>query len=364
MPPINLTEGAIAILTNREAHAEDFKPVLQITDIRLVNTQNQNNNNERYRILLSDGEFLQQGMLATQKNDLIRSQQIQKGSIIQMNQFVCNNIQNRMIIIVIELDILLETCDTIGEPKHYLPNGISPSVPRPAAPLQPSTNQSGGLSGSPQSFTAVSATSSSAPRSNMPGGMQSPESTRSIGYNTSSAESMNPVANYGGSNSSISRESGLQGNQQGQYGNQFTGSQFAPPGSTGMCMSCNSCGGTGHSASNCPSIMSGQVQAYGGGFGNKVTSGMSSDGASGECYKCHQFGHWARDCPGVSNAPPANNMTPASGMSSGGASGECYKCHQLGHWARDCPGVSSAPAANNMTPGRYGNPPRQRVGGF
>ena len=88
MPPINLTEGAIAILTNREAHAEDFKPVLQITDIRLVNTQNQNNNNERYRILLSDGEFLQQGMLATQKNDLIRSQQIQKGSIIQMNQFV------------------------------------------------------------------------------------------------------------------------------------------------------------------------------------------------------------------------------------------------------------------------------------
>ncbi|OIT05373.1 PREDICTED: replication protein A 70 kDa DNA-binding subunit A-like isoform X1 [Nicotiana attenuata] len=908
MPPINLTEGAIAILTNGEAHSEDFKPVLQITDIRLVNTQNQNNNNERYRILLSDGEFLQQGMLATQKNDLIRSQQIQKGSIIQMNQFVCNNIQNRMIIIVIELDILHETCDTIGEPKHYLPNGISPSVPRPAAPLQPSTNQSGGLSGSPQSFTAVSATSSSAPRPNMPGGMRSPESNHSIGYNTSSAgnidsgrysstsaplypkaesgpaisraptnnyvrppqpsyqqhpqssyqqppplysnrgpiakneapprivpiaalnpyqgrwtikarvtakaelrhynnqrgdgkvfsfdlidsdggeirvtcfnsvadqfygqiepgrvyliskgslrpaqkaynhlpndheimlestsvvqpcfeddrtipqqqfhfrpisdiealennsvvdvigvvssispsssimrkngtetqrrvlqlkdmsgksveltlwgnfcnaegqtlqsmcdsgaspvlavkagrvndfngksvstistsklftepdfpealklkawferegkntpsvslsrevssigrtdvrktisqikderlgtsekpdwitisatvtfikgenfcypacplmigdrqcnkkvtnngdgkwrcdrcdqtvdeceyryilqfqiqdhtgltwvtafqecgdqimgvsakelyflkyegqdddrftdimrnvlfnkfifklkvkeemfsdeqrvkstvvkaeklnfqseirflldlidknnglesstlppktddttptsgygnagfgsrtiEPMNPVANYGGSNSSISRESGLQGNQQGQYGNKFTGSQFAPPGSTGMYMSCNSCGGTGHSASNCPSIMSGQGQAYGGGFGNRGTSGMSSDGASGECYKCHQFGHWARDCPGVSNAPPANNMTPASGMSSGGASGECYKCHQFGHWARDCPGVSSAPAANNMTPGRYGNPPRQRVGGF
>nr|XP_016444340.1 PREDICTED: replication protein A 70 kDa DNA-binding subunit C-like [Nicotiana tabacum] len=184
------------------------------------------------------------------------------------------------------------------------------------------------------------------------------------GFGSRTIEPMNPVANYGGSNSSISRESGLQGNQQGQYGNQFTGSQFAPPGSTGMYMSCNSCGGTGHSASNCPSIMSGQGQAYGGGFGNRVTSGMSSDGASGECYKCHQFGHWARDCPGVSNAPPATNMTPASGMSSGGASVECYKCHQLGHWARDCPGVSSAPAANNMTPGRYGNPPRQRVGGF
>lgn len=96
MPPINLTEGAVEMLSIGEGHPEEFKPVLQITDVRLVNTQNQTNNNERYRLLLSDGTHIQQGMLATQKNDLIRSQQIRKGTIIQMNEFVRNVIQNRV----------------------------------------------------------------------------------------------------------------------------------------------------------------------------------------------------------------------------------------------------------------------------
>lgn len=95
MPPINLTEGAIAMLSSGDAQGTDIKPVLQVADIRLVNTQNQNNN-ERYRILLSDGSFTQQGMLATQRNDLVRSEKLQKGSIVQLTQFVCNVIQNRM----------------------------------------------------------------------------------------------------------------------------------------------------------------------------------------------------------------------------------------------------------------------------
>jgi len=84
------------MLSIGEGHPEEFKPVLQITDVRLVNTQNQTNNNERYRILISDGTHIQQGMLATQKNDLIRSQQIRKGTIIQMKEFVRNVIQNRV----------------------------------------------------------------------------------------------------------------------------------------------------------------------------------------------------------------------------------------------------------------------------
>lgn len=193
MPPVNLTDGAVEMLSIGEWNSEEFKPVLQIVDVRLVNTQNQSNNNERYRLLISDGVYQQQGMLATQKNDLIRSKRIQKGSIIQMKEFVRNVIQNRVIIIIIELDIVLETCDQIGDPKHYLrpdSSSTTPSVPRPAAPLQPSANQFGGVSVNPQSFASVSATSGSNPRPNMAGGMQSPETNRSSGYNTSSAGNM------------------------------------------------------------------------------------------------------------------------------------------------------------------------------
>ncbi|CAN4076368.1 unnamed protein product [Withania somnifera] len=183
MQPANLTDGAVEMLSIGEWNSEEFKPVLQIVDVRLVNTQNQSNNNERYRLLISDGVYQQQGMLATQKNDLIRSKRIQKGSIIKMKEFVRNVIQNRVIIIIIELDILLETCDQIGDPKHYIRTDCSstPSVPRPAAPLQPSVNQLGGVSVNPQSFV-----SGSTPRPNMAGGMQSPEANRSSGYSTSS----------------------------------------------------------------------------------------------------------------------------------------------------------------------------------
>ena len=93
---VNLTEGAISMLCSGDAQGSDVKPVLQVADIRLVNTQQQSNSNERFRILLSDGCHLQQGMLATQRNELVKSGRLQKGSVVQLTQFVCNVIKDRM----------------------------------------------------------------------------------------------------------------------------------------------------------------------------------------------------------------------------------------------------------------------------
>lgn len=94
---VNLTDGAIPAIATGEAQATGVRPVLQVFDIRIVNTQNNNNNGtERYRLLLSDGIYYQQGMLATQRNELVRSGRLQKGSIVMLNEFVCNVIQSRM----------------------------------------------------------------------------------------------------------------------------------------------------------------------------------------------------------------------------------------------------------------------------
>ncbi|XP_075522665.1 replication protein A 70 kDa DNA-binding subunit A-like isoform X1 [Primulina tabacum] len=198
MPPINLTEGAIALLSSGEAQGTDVKPVLQVADIRLVNTQNQNNNNERYRILLSDGEFTQQGMLATQRNELIRSEMLQKGSIVQLTQFVCNLIQNRMIIIIIDLDVILQKCDPIGEPKQY-PNktdGNAPSIARPTAQVQPANQP---VTGSGPQFYA----SGSAPLPNVGSGIHAPPVME--GRNAGSHSYNSPISNldssrYGSTN--------------------------------------------------------------------------------------------------------------------------------------------------------------------
>lgn len=157
---ISLTEGAIAMLSSGDGQQQvggnEVKPVLQVADVRLVNAQNQNNSaNERYRLLLSDGVHLQQGMLATQRNELVRSQRLQKGSIVQLTQFVCNLIQNRMIIIIIDLDVILERSDPIGDPKQYplKSENVVSSVSKPSAAVPP-VNQPVPASGAPQHFGA------------------------------------------------------------------------------------------------------------------------------------------------------------------------------------------------------------------
>lgn len=146
------------------------------------------------------------------------------------------------------------------------------------------------------------------------------------GFGSVNKESAATLPGYGASTTSVGRDA-MHANQGTSYGSQDGGSRFPSTSSTGMYSNCNSCGGTGHTSANCPSVMSIQAQPYGSSFGNGMNSGGNAGGASGECFKCHQFGHWARDCPGINNAPPAYG-------------------------------------SSNTAPGRYGNLPRQRVGGF
>ncbi|XP_059441764.1 replication protein A 70 kDa DNA-binding subunit E-like [Corylus avellana] len=94
---INLTEGAMMMMCRGELKAEEVKPVLQVIDVKQVSTQaQQHSNTERFRVVLSDGSHHQQGMLATQMNALVKDGRLQKGSVVQLTQFVCNVVQNRM----------------------------------------------------------------------------------------------------------------------------------------------------------------------------------------------------------------------------------------------------------------------------
>ncbi|BFG30809.1 hypothetical protein CerSpe_170830 [Prunus speciosa] len=117
---VKLTEGAIMKICTGEYHDETWKPILQVLDVRMVNTARSGAqpgpDNERYRVLISDGSHHQQGMLGTQKNTLVQQGLLQKGSIVCLKQFTCTQVQNRLIIIIIELDLVLDKCDLIGEP--------------------------------------------------------------------------------------------------------------------------------------------------------------------------------------------------------------------------------------------------------
>ncbi|KAL8267037.1 hypothetical protein R6Q59_004381 [Mikania micrantha] len=164
---VKLTEGAISMICTGKGQPADVKPVIQVLDIRNVQPQTASSEiKERYRLLLSDGSFYQQGMLATQLNDLVRSQQLQRGSIVQLNEFVTNTIRDRMIIIIIGVHVILSNCDIIGDAKQFIYTpGSEPSTLKSPEPMQ-SINQPTRNMGDPQNFTG------SVPRPNF--GVNSP----------------------------------------------------------------------------------------------------------------------------------------------------------------------------------------------
>jgi len=90
---VSLTQSAIMEMCSANC-PEGLQPVLQVIELKLVQSQ-QNSNVERYRLVLSDGSHYQQGMLATQKNDLVHAGKLQKGSVVRLTQFICNVVQSR-----------------------------------------------------------------------------------------------------------------------------------------------------------------------------------------------------------------------------------------------------------------------------
>lgn len=107
--PVNLTPNAIAAINGGDVNS---KPLVQVLDIKLIG-----NSQERYRFLLSDAVATQQAMLATQLNDRVKSGQVRKGSVIQLIDYICSVVQNRKIIVVLNMETIIPECEIIGNPK-------------------------------------------------------------------------------------------------------------------------------------------------------------------------------------------------------------------------------------------------------
>ncbi|XP_008784586.2 replication protein A 70 kDa DNA-binding subunit A-like [Phoenix dactylifera] len=222
MASLDLTRGAIAAIS--EGGAEGMKPVLQVSDVRLVNTTQ--STTERYRMMLSDGVHTQQAMLATQMNPIVKNGTLQKGSFVQLNEFICNTIQGRRIIIVINLEVLVPKSDIIGVPTPF-DSGASASQNRaPMSAQSTSINQPGMAAGIPQPYGGSRSGGLPAGQNMMGGASVSPKpdpvtntSSYSSSYGTGPISGRN-MSNLNSLQPKAEQGSGIYANSHPESGNQ------------------------------------------------------------------------------------------------------------------------------------------------
>jgi len=109
-----LTNGAIARMLDNDTA---FQPTLQVLDVKKIVT---GQSGLRFRLVLSDGLFYLQGMLASQCTDLVNASDLRKFSVIRLKEFVCNNINGKKICVVIQCEVVSQLGGGIGAPANAL----------------------------------------------------------------------------------------------------------------------------------------------------------------------------------------------------------------------------------------------------
>ncbi|KZV31988.1 replication protein A 70 kDa DNA-binding subunit A-like [Dorcoceras hygrometricum] len=109
--PVNLTANSISAINAGDVNS---KPLVQVLDIKLIGSTQ-----ERYRLLLSDSVSSQHAMLATQLNDRVKSAGVRKGSVVQLIDYICSTVQNRKIIVILNMETIITDCEIIGNPKVF-----------------------------------------------------------------------------------------------------------------------------------------------------------------------------------------------------------------------------------------------------
>lgn len=124
------------------------RPTLQFLSIKKVGPGQ--NGADRYRVIVSDGEYFLQAMLATQVNEYIESGRLIKHSVAVIDKFTCNPVgegKGRLLIILEATPVVTE-CEKIGSPVAIQspPGGGSKPVssaggsPAPASAAHTSTS--------------------------------------------------------------------------------------------------------------------------------------------------------------------------------------------------------------------------------
>lgn len=136
-----ITPNAARLIVDDETKAgnESFQPVLQVINVKKIGSAP--GSSDRYRIVLSDGVYFIQGMLASQLTGMVQDGSLKQNCIIKLTSYMRNEVQGTIICIALGMEILQEPGPQIGYPQKYTA-GSAPAAPPSGnpAPLYNSTN--------------------------------------------------------------------------------------------------------------------------------------------------------------------------------------------------------------------------------
>ncbi|XP_024531193.1 replication protein A 70 kDa DNA-binding subunit A isoform X2 [Selaginella moellendorffii] len=118
----SLTPNAIVALLGGDL---ELRPIVQVLDVKQIGSNQ--NVQERYRLVLSDGTAVQQAMLATQLNEVVKNGTLMKSSIVKLQEYICNTVKDRKIVIVLNLDVLVSNAEMSDQPPGAVVDPPGPS---------------------------------------------------------------------------------------------------------------------------------------------------------------------------------------------------------------------------------------------
>ncbi|XP_062220454.1 replication protein A 70 kDa DNA-binding subunit A-like [Phragmites australis] len=105
----------------------ELKPVVQVVDLRSIAVSGPPGAGPRFRAIVSDGVATTPMLFAAQLCDLARSGLVRRGAIVQLLEYLVNNVGGRRVIVVLNMEVLVPECEIIGNP--VIPP--EPGVPNP-----------------------------------------------------------------------------------------------------------------------------------------------------------------------------------------------------------------------------------------
>ncbi|PAN08541.1 hypothetical protein PAHAL_1G419000 [Panicum hallii] len=124
MAAARLTPNAV---TATLAGDTNLKPVVQVVDLRSIAVTGPPGAGPRFRAIISDGVATTQALFAAQLCDLARSGLVRRGAIVQLLEYIVNDVRGRRAMVILNMEVLVPECEIIGNPVLPPESGVSNS---------------------------------------------------------------------------------------------------------------------------------------------------------------------------------------------------------------------------------------------